>query len=132
VQSSAVGDLPEEPTDGICNNVGEISEAVREDGARFKFSELRFLVTPRAPGSQFQSKLAYTDPAGTCTANYNVRAVWPYISCAGGPEHDTLDQTLCDPGAPFVNSDFALKCIDAMDTLEDFICVPAKDVPSYL
>jgi hypothetical protein len=50
----------------------------------YAFSNVKFYVTPRIPGTQFTAELSYKE--GDCSATYDVTAVFPAVGCNDG--HD--------------------------------------------
>ncbi len=126
----ALGNLPDNPTEGVCEAT-EVSTAVQAQGAAvhsYKFTNVKFLVTERAPGSQMGANLEYT--VGGCTATYKVKAVWPASTCT--------DDSGCKlPKAP-LNPDFDATCApgifnNASDITKAPVsaCVPRNDFPSF-
>jgi hypothetical protein len=87
----------------------------------YRWSNVRVLAIPRAPGTQLVADLEYTE--GGCTAQYEVWAMWPGdVGCendAGLP-----DDSLC-ASASTINPDFATVCDPTQ-----MRCVPAARPPS--
>lgn len=131
----AVEDDPETEEDESAEAIPEIPPTT----VQYVWSDLEFLVTPDAQGTQFRGKLKFTQD--TCTAEYDVSGVYPAVhcekdddcTCKGYPftpeptEEDPNPVLVeCPAKAGQLNPDFALKCD------EDFgYCVLAKDLPSY-
>jgi hypothetical protein len=88
----------------------------------YKWSNVRVLALPVAPGTQMVADLEYTEDG--CTAQYEVWAMWPGdIDCEGADGKP--DNTLClEAGS--INPDFAVTCDPTQ-----LRCVPAKRPPSF-
>lgn len=87
----------------------------------YRWSNVRVLALPEAPGSQLVADLEYTEDG--CTARYEVWAMWPGdVDCAD--EAGKPDDTLCVE-AGSINPDFAVTCDPTQ-----LRCVPAKRPPS--
>ncbi len=87
----------------------------------YRWSNVRVLATPRAPGTQLVAELEYTENG--CTAQYEVWAMWPGdIDCADAAGKP--DNTLCET-AGSINPDFEVTCDPTQ-----LRCVPAKRPPS--
>ncbi|MDY7231567.1 hypothetical protein [Hyalangium rubrum] len=95
----------------------------------YEWSNLRIYNTPEIPGTQFVADLRYTENG--CTAEYQVKGIWPVVGCATGsrPNDD-----LCDPypnpeqgrlRGSGINPLFPVKCDPVA-----LICVLTGDVPS--
>lgn len=101
----------------------------------YEFSNLRFLVTADAQGTQFTADLKYTQDG--CVAEYEVVGLYPVIGCTNDkeclclphPEDATAEEKAeCLPTG--INPDFAVKCfIEPMQ--EQGVCVLAEAPPSY-
>ncbi|MFL5347401.1 MAG: hypothetical protein ACJ8AT_21665 [Hyalangium sp.] len=86
----------------------------------YRWSNVRILAIPRAPGTQMVADLEYTEDG--CTAQYEVWAMWPGdVDCANGGQPDN---DLCAK-AGTINPDFATVCDPTLLT-----CVAAKRPPS--
>ncbi len=87
----------------------------------YRWSNVRILATPRAPGTQMVADLEYTQDG--CTAQYEVWAMWPGdVDCAN--DQGAPDNSLCAK-AGTINPDFATVCDPSL-----LKCVPAKRPPS--
>lgn len=88
----------------------------------YRFSNVKILARPDAPGTQLLADLELTQNG--CTAQYEVWGVWPGdISCAH--EAGQPDDNLCAT-AGTLNKDFATKCDPDL-----LLCVPAQRPPSF-
>lgn len=87
----------------------------------YRWSNVRVLAIPLAPGTQMVADLEYTENG--CTAEYEVWAMWPGdVDCAneaGEPDNDLCLQ------AGSINPDFAVTCDPTQ-----LRCVPARRPPS--
>ncbi|HYO67996.1 MAG TPA: hypothetical protein VEU33_18155 [Archangium sp.] len=87
----------------------------------YRWSNVRIVSMPEAPGTQLVADLEYTQNG--CTAKYEAWAMWPGdVSCDNG--QGAPDETRCQ-NAISINSDFATKCEPTL-----LLCVPAKRPPS--
>ena len=95
----------------------------------YEWSNLRVYNTPEIPGTQFVAELRYTENG--CTAEYNVKGIWPVVNCATAGKPDA---TKCDPypdpkagrlRGSGINPIFPVKCDPVA-----LICVLTGDVPS--
>lgn len=87
----------------------------------YRWSNVRILAIPRAPGTQMVADLEYTEDG--CTAEYEVWAMWPGdVDCDNGSGEP--DNDMCAK-AGTINPDFATVCDPAL-----LKCVPAKRPPS--
>jgi hypothetical protein len=95
----------------------------------YEWSNLRVYYTPEIPGTQFVAELRYTENG--CTAEYNVKGIWPVVSCATGGRPD---EGKCDPfpdpsvgrlRGSGINPIFPVKCDPVA-----LICVLTGEVPS--
>lgn len=95
----------------------------------YEWSNLRVYNTPEIPGTQFVAELRYTENG--CTAEYNVKGIWPVVSCNTG---NKPDETKCDPEpdpavgrlrGSGINPLFPVKCDPVA-----LICVLTGEVPS--
>ncbi|WAS94765.1 hypothetical protein [Nannocystis punicea] len=82
----------------------------------YEWTDVRWLNTPDAQGTQFEADLKFTQDG--CTAEYHVVAVSPAVECAADE-----DCTLTGNG---LNPDFAVECATDIG-----LCVLAKPIPSY-
>jgi hypothetical protein len=87
----------------------------------YRWSNVRILAIPRAPGTQMVADLEYTEDG--CTAQYEVWGMWPGdVDCAdaaGAPDNGICTQ------ATGINPDFATTCDPTQ-----LRCVPAQRPPS--
>ncbi len=116
--------------------------AVPATSIKYEWSNVRFYVTPAAPGTQLVGDLTYTKDG--CVATYHVTAVYPSVSCQqlnadGDPVFDmagnpVLAPDLCLPeadpaaGRPTgsgINPDFPVECEP-----KTALCVLTKEVPA--
>jgi len=88
----------------------------------YAWSQVRILATPDAPGSQMLADLSYTE--GGCTAEYEVWAQWPAVSCGDG-DGNPSDAICSEPGHA-LNPEF-----DSICDPTQLRCVPAKRPPSF-
>jgi hypothetical protein len=97
------------------------AEGLPAKSVSYKWSNVRVLALPVAPGTQMVAELEYTEDG--CTAQYEVWAMWPGdIDCA--TEDGKPDNTIClEAGS--INPDFAVTCDPTQ-----LRCVPAKRPPS--
>jgi hypothetical protein len=76
---------------------------------RYEWSDLKVYVTAAAQGTQFSGHLKFTQD--TCSAEYNVLAVWPEVGCGSDadccPAADPLGGRITGSG---INPDFPVKC----------------------
>lgn len=87
----------------------------------YRWSNVRILATPQAPGTQMVAELEYTEDG--CTAKYEVWGMWPGdVDCAD--EEGNPSTALCAK-AGTINPDFATVCDPTQ-----LRCVPAKRPPS--
>jgi hypothetical protein len=136
----AVGEFtaPQPDSEGLCY-VPTLSEARQEwpiltnpDGgadflpaatSAYTWKNVRLIVTPNVPGSQFEADLTYTGD-GSCVAEYKVSGVFPATPC--GDENDLPDNSLCTPeGGSHMNPDFAVTCDPDL-----LMCVLTEPIPS--
>ncbi|WNG49912.1 hypothetical protein F0U60_41685 [Archangium minus] len=129
-QQTAVGSLGSEVDANDFCKAASLSEAsvaaassATEDATQisYKFSNVEVYTAPRAPGTQLRADLSYTRDG--CTTEVKVHAMWPAIGCTPGdadPAHN------CGKGSK-INPDMAVTCHPTLK-----ICVPAKDVPSFV
>ncbi len=125
----AVEDDPETPDE---------DESVPEQPAielAYEFSNLRFLVTADAQGTQFTADLKYTEDG--CEAEYEVVGMYPVVGCTNDkeclclpPAEDATKEEKAQCLPTGINPDFAVKCfIEPMQ--EAGVCVLAEAPPSY-
>jgi hypothetical protein len=90
----------------------------------YAWSNLRIYNTPGIPGTQFVADLRYTENG--CTANYQVKGIWPVVACKSEVD--------CDPNPDFaagrtfgsgINPLFPVTCHPTAK-----LCVLTGDVPS--
>jgi hypothetical protein len=87
----------------------------------YRWSNVRILAIPRAPGTQMVADLEYTENG--CTAQYEAWGMWPGdIDCRN--EQGEPNDELCAK-AGTINPDFATVCDPVL-----LHCVPAKRPPS--
>jgi hypothetical protein len=95
----------------------------------YEWSNLRVYNTPEIPGTQFIAELRYTENG--CSAEYNVKGIWPVVSCATA---NKPDESKCDPypdpsvnrlRGSGINPLFPVKCDPVA-----LICVLTGEVPS--
>jgi hypothetical protein len=87
----------------------------------YRWSNVRVLAIPRAPGTQMVADLEYTEDG--CTAQYEVWAMWPGdVDCANAAGQP--DNSICQD-AGTINPDFAVTCDPTQ-----LRCVPARRPPS--
>lgn len=97
------------------------AEGLPQQDITYRWSNVRVLALPEAPGTQLVADLEYTENG--CTAQYEVWAMWPGdVSCEG--EFGQPDDSLCQE-ATGINPDFAVTCDPTQ-----LRCVPAKRPPS--
>ena len=97
------------------------AEGLPPKSIAYRWSNVRILAIPRAPGTQMVADLEYTEDG--CTAEYEVWGMWPGdVSC--GDENDEPDNRICTQ-ATGINPDFATVCDPS-----SLLCVPAKRPPS--
>jgi hypothetical protein len=86
----------------------------------YEWSNVKFLVTADAQGTQFSADLKFTQDA--CTATYHVVGVYPATDCTGDP-------TICDDDANGINPSFPTECM-AFSESESY-CVLKGEPPAY-
>jgi hypothetical protein len=82
----------------------------------YAWSNVRFVVSADAQGTQFEADLEYTQD--DCTATYHVVGVYPAVAC------ETNDQ--CSDPKNGINPDFALRCNTQLG-----LCVLDGELPAY-
>lgn len=108
---------------------------------QYEWSNVRFLVTPRAPGTQMAADLKFTDNVAGCSMEYDVVGMWPSIDCSKVDPATKLkvpDNTKCATvadadagvkvacgGAGCVSPDFRIHCDPDL-----FLCVLDQPPPS--
>jgi hypothetical protein len=120
----------EADTEGFCSATGLAtagknapagSDGTPAKSVTYRWSNVRILAIPRAPGTQMVADLEYTEDG--CTAQYEVWGMWPGdVDCAGAQGQP--DNGLCT-AAGTINPDFATVCDPTQ-----LRCVPAKRPPS--
>ena len=84
-------------------------EAEPAQAVKYEWSDVKVYVTAAAQGTQFSGHLKYTQDS--CTAEYNVLAVWPSVPCGSDadccPAADPLGGRVTGSG---INPDFPMKC----------------------
>jgi hypothetical protein len=161
----AVGDLPKEPTNDFCDvptmrtadaeidmpaiparpdnpmTEGDDSDpAVEPTHYRYKWSNVRYLVTPAAIGTQMMADLEFT--RNNCTAKYRVQAVYPARSCANAAGQPDIQ--LCSPEAiperqiyvgSGISPDFPVDCVEFdpryPGRAKRYYCMLTKEVPAF-
>jgi len=126
----SLGELAKESdTEGFCaaTNMAVAEKHAPADGDLppadivYRWSNVRVLAIPRAPGTQMVADLEYTEDG--CTARYEVWAMWPGdVECDNGEGQP--DDSLC-ASAGSINPDFATVCEPTL-----LRCVPATRPPS--
>jgi len=98
-------------TGNICTApaLNEIHDQVGGTSISYTWSNVRFYVTPRVPGTQFAAQLDYVGEDG-CTATYNALGVFPAVACEDGDGNP--DDSLCGQSGDFgqISPDFKVKC----------------------
>jgi hypothetical protein len=163
----AVGDFPQYPTDDFCavptmktadaeidmpavpailddpmTDKDEGQPAIDPTHYKYAWSNVRFLVTPSALGTQMTADLEFT--RNSCTARYKVKAVYPARACESATTPGTPDLDLCSPEAKpekgiYVGSgispDFPVDCVEFDPEFpgrpKRFYCMITKDVPAF-
>jgi hypothetical protein len=164
----AVGDLPKEPTADFCavpamrppdaevdmpdipaiaddpttTEVDETQPAVAATHYTYKWTDVNFLVTPAAIGTQMTATLEFTQNA--CTAKYRVKGVYPARNCESRKTPGQPDKELCSPVSQpdkeiyegsGISPDFPVDCVefDAASPTggKRFYCMLTKDVPAF-
>jgi len=88
-------------------DAGPDAEGTKEIPAtsiKYEWSNVRFYVTPAAPGTQMVGDLTYTKDG--CISTYHVTAVYPSVSCQVTDENG--DGVFDDLGNPVLNPDLCL------------------------
>lgn len=88
----------------------------------YAWTEVKILARANAPGSQLVGRVNYTE--GGCTAEYEVWAQWPAVSCAD--EEGNPSDAICNEEGHGLNPEFASVCDPT-----DLRCVPAVRPPSF-
>jgi hypothetical protein len=97
------------------------AEGLPPKSISYRWSGVRILAIPQAPGTQMVAELEYTEDG--CTAEYEVWGMWPGdVSCED--ENGEPDSGICTQ-ATGINPDFATLCDPS-----SLLCVPAKRPPS--
>jgi hypothetical protein len=135
-QTNSVGALTDVPgPDNFCEAPKlEATQLVSRTPAlslAYAWSNLRIYNTPEIPGTQFVADLRYTENG--CTAEYQVKGIWPVVRCGSGTPAKPND-SLCDPLPNYeegrlrgsgINPLFPVKCDPVA-----LICVLTGEVPS--
>lgn len=131
----AVEDDPETPDEDESLEVQDATDI------EYDFTNLRFLVTADAQGTQFTADLKFTQDG--CTAQYEVVGVYPVVGCASDkeclclpPAEDATAEEKKECLPTGINPDFAVKCFKENDpeTGKPFptgVCVLKEAPPSY-
>jgi hypothetical protein len=163
----AVGDFPQYPTDDFCavpsmktadaeidmpaipaiaddpsTEEDDSQPAVPATHYKYAWSNVKFLVTPVAIGTQMTADLVFT--RNDCTARYTVKAVYPARNCESTTVPGTPDLDFCAPEAKpdkgiYVGSgispDFPVDCVEFDPPFpgqsKRFFCMITKDVPAF-
>ncbi|AKJ06240.1 Putative lipoprotein mlpA precursor [Archangium gephyra] len=129
----ALGVLPAEAdAEGFCTipllsiaekQVASVPEPSLPTHALYRWSNVRLVALPEAPGTQLLADLEYT--ADGCTARYEVWAMWPgNIGCADEDSPREPDDSLCQQSRSIPRG-FAVTCDPSL-----LRCVPAQRPPS--
>lgn len=116
----AAGGFPTQVIDAaeVKNSAGET--AVPATRVEYTFKNIQVFASPSAPGTQMRGNLTFKDNA--CTAEYEVWALWPPVSCTPG---STVPADSCGEGSG-LNPDFDVVCDEVLEE-----CVPARRPPSF-
>jgi hypothetical protein len=167
----AIGDFPRDPTNEFCAvpqtrteaeidlpaipeivddpataDKDESRPAVEATHYKYKWSNMNFLVTPAAIGTQLAADLEVTKNA--CVAKYKVKAVYPARNCekldaanqpTGQPDPDRCFPVAQPDKAIFegsgISPDFPVDCVEfdppAPGGSKRFYCMLTKDVPAF-
>ena len=164
----AIGDFPKEPTADFCDvptmksaeaevDMPEIPAIVDDPTTtmtdesepivpathyRYKWTNLKYLVTPAAIGTQLAGDLEFT--RNTCTAKYRVKAVYPARNCESRTTPGQPDKELCSPVAQpdkgiyegsGISPDFPVDCVEFDPAFpgqaKRFYCMLTKEVPAF-
>ncbi len=87
----------------------------------YQWSDVKFLVTADAQGTQFSADLKFTQDS--CTATYHVVGVYPAVGCLDA--EGKPDNTVCESDVNGINPDFPTKCADFG------YCVLVGELPAY-
>ena len=91
----------------------------------YAWSNVKFLVTADAQGTQFSADLEFTQDA--CKATYHVVGVYPAIGCAGAD--GMPDNTVCESDVNGINPDFPTECLMFSEGVG--YCVLKDEPPAY-
>ena len=164
----AVGDFPREPTADFCavpamrtpdaeidmpavpgiadnpttTDIDETQPPVDATHYRYKWTDVNFLVTPAAIGTQMTATLEFTQNA--CTAKYRVKGVYPARNCESRTTPGQPDKELCSPVSQpdkdiyegsGISPDFPVDCVEfdaaSPGGAKRFYCMLTKDVPAF-
>ena len=162
-----VGDMPQYPTNDFCpvtqiktpdaeidfpaippipdnpmTMTDESEPAVEATHYTYKWSNVNFLVSPAAIGTQMTADLDYT--RNNCTARYRVKAVYPARNCESRTTPGQADPELCSPVAQpdkqifegsGISPDFPVDCVEfdpgSPTGAKRFFCMLTKEVPAF-
>lgn len=116
-------DLPDAdatPDDPATPDTDESHPAQLAAKLAYEWSNVKFLVTADAQGTQFSADLKFTQDA--CTATYHVVGVYPAVDCAADPK-------ICDDDENAINPDFPTECM-AFSERKSY-CVLKGEPPAY-
>ena len=111
----AIEEIPDDPMTPDDDESQPAQDAV---DITYSWSNLRFVVTADAQGTQFEGDLEYSDGTAGCTASFHVVGLYPVVGCETDEE--------CNDDANGINPSFAVRC-----NTDIGMCVPSKDLPSY-
>ena len=108
----------------------------------YKWTNVNFLVSPVAIGTQMTADLEYTQ--NNCTGKYRVKAVYPARSCESATTPGQPDPERCSPVAQpdkgifegsGISPDFPVACVEfdpaSPGGSKRFFCMITKDVPAF-
>ena len=117
--SLTLPDVPPTPDDPATEDDESDPGQVKAD-LGYEWSNVRFLVTADAQGTQFSADLRFTQD--TCTATYHVVGVYPATDC-------TADPTICDSDENGINPSFPTECLAFSESAS--YCVLKGEPPAY-
>jgi hypothetical protein len=88
----------------------------------YEWSDVKFLVTADAQGTQFSADLKFTQDS--CSATYHVVGVYPAIGCLD--EMGAPDNSICESDVNGINPDFPTECDKNFG-----YCVLKGELPAY-